>query len=177
MVVKRARNWRRKKQAWRVQEAGNLRDEPRSPLSGRPAAVAATPFNNMIVSSFRERIHRRQHRCRRRWTMSKATRLIQLGAHVTEGLCGRSLARDWPCRREESVDEIMIILAGTHYVFRHRRMAAAPETGRCPDHCQAARKAGILTVGVVTKPFTFEGRRRMQMAEEGIERCARPPTR
>ncbi|TGW06305.1 cell division protein FtsZ, partial [Mesorhizobium sp. M2D.F.Ca.ET.145.01.1.1] len=71
---------------------------------------------------------------------------------------------------EESLDEIMDHLAGTHMCFVTAGMGGGTGTGAAPIIAQAARKAGILTVGVVTKPFTFEGRRRMQMAEEGIER-------
>ncbi|RUX02979.1 cell division protein FtsZ, partial [Mesorhizobium sp. M8A.F.Ca.ET.023.01.1.1] len=58
----------------------------------------------------------------------------------------------------------------THMCFVTAGMGGGTGTGAAPIIAQAARKAGILTVGVVTKPFTFEGRRRMQMAEEGIER-------
>nr|WP_318013232.1 cell division protein FtsZ [Mesorhizobium sp. B263B2A] len=103
-------------------------------------------------------------------TMSKATRLIQLGAHVTEGLGAGSLPEIGRAAAEESLDEIMDHLAGTHMCFVTAGMGGGTGTGAAPIIAQAARKAGILTVGVVTKPFTFEGRRRMQMAEEGIER-------
>ncbi|WP_348643201.1 cell division protein FtsZ [Mesorhizobium sp. B2-1-3A] len=103
-------------------------------------------------------------------TMSKATRLIQLGAHVTEGLGAGSLPEIGRAAAEESLDEIMDHLAGTHMCFVTAGMGGGTGTGAAPVIAQAARKAGILTVGVVTKPFTFEGRRRMQMAEEGIER-------
>ncbi|RUU63211.1 cell division protein FtsZ, partial [Mesorhizobium sp. M7A.T.Ca.TU.009.01.1.2] len=103
-------------------------------------------------------------------TMSKATRLIQLGAHVTEGLGAGSLPEIGRAAAEESLDEIMDHLAGTHMCFVTAGMGGGTGTGAAPIIAQAARKAGILTVGVVTKPFAFEGRRRMQMAEEGIER-------
>ncbi|MEO4000075.1 cell division protein FtsZ [Mesorhizobium sp. CAU 1732] len=102
--------------------------------------------------------------------MSKATKLIQLGAHVTEGLGAGSLPEIGMAAAEESIDEIMDHLAGTHMCFVTAGMGGGTGTGAAPIIAQAARQAGILTVGVVTKPFTFEGNRRMKMAEEGVER-------
>lgn len=102
--------------------------------------------------------------------MSKATRLIQLGAHVTEGLGAGSLPEIGRAAAEESLDEIMDHLQGTHMCFVTAGMGGGTGTGAAPIIAHAARKAGILTVGVVTKPFAFEGKRRMQMAEEGIAR-------
>ena len=102
-------------------------------------------------------------------TMSKASRLIQLGAHVTEGLGAGSLPEVGRAAAEESIDEIMDHLAGTHMCFVTAGMGGGTGTGAAPVIARAARAAGILTVAVVTKPFTFEGKRRMQSAEEGIE--------
>jgi cell division protein FtsZ len=102
--------------------------------------------------------------------MSKAPRLIQLGSHVTEGLGAGSLPEIGRAAAEESIDEIMDHLRGTHMCFVTAGMGGGTGTGAAPIIAQAARKAGILTVGVVTKPFTFEGKRRMQTATEGIER-------
>ncbi|MGH6808253.1 MAG: cell division protein FtsZ [Ensifer adhaerens] len=102
--------------------------------------------------------------------MSKASRLIQLGAHVTEGLGAGSLPEVGRAAAEESIDEIMDHLGGTHMCFVTAGMGGGTGTGAAPVIAAAARKAGILTVGVVTKPFSFEGKRRMQTAEEGIER-------
>ncbi|MGE0282641.1 MAG: cell division protein FtsZ [Rhizobiaceae bacterium] len=103
-------------------------------------------------------------------TMSKASRLIQLGANTTEGLGAGSLPDVGHAAAEESIDEIMDHLAGTHMCFVTAGMGGGTGTGAAPVIAQAARHAGILTVGVVTKPFVFEGRRRMQAAEQGIER-------
>jgi len=103
-------------------------------------------------------------------TMSKAPRLIQLGAHVTEGLGAGSLPEIGRAAAEESIDEIMDHLAGTHMCFVTAGMGGGTGTGAAPVIAEAARHAGILTVAVVTKPFAFEGKRRMQMAEAGIER-------
>ena len=101
--------------------------------------------------------------------MSKATRLIQLGANVTEGLGAGSLPEIGRAAAEESIDEIMDHLAGTHMCFVTAGMGGGTGTGAAPVVAQAARNAGILTVAVVTKPFAFEGKRRMQSADEGIE--------
>ncbi|MBZ5758609.1 MULTISPECIES: cell division protein FtsZ [Rhizobium] len=103
-------------------------------------------------------------------TMSKATRLIQLGAQVTEGLGAGSLPEIGRAAAEESIDEIMDHLQGTHMCFVTAGMGGGTGTGAAPVIAAAARAAGILTVAVVTKPFTFEGKRRMEAAEEGIER-------
>ncbi|PBB96650.1 cell division protein FtsZ [Mesorhizobium sp. WSM3862] len=103
-------------------------------------------------------------------TMSKSPRLIQLGAHVTEGLGAGSLPHVGSAAAEESIDEIMDHLAGTHMCFITAGMGGGTGTGAAPVIARAARDAGILTVAVVTKPFTFEGKRRSQAAEEGIDR-------
>ena len=102
--------------------------------------------------------------------MSKAPRLIQLGAGVTEGLGAGSLPHIGRDAAEESLDEIMDHLTGTNMCFVTAGMGGGTGTGAAPIIAQAARKAGILTVAVVTKPFVFEGKRRMQSAEEGIDR-------
>jgi cell division protein FtsZ len=102
--------------------------------------------------------------------MSKATRLIQLGVHVTEGLGAGSLPEVGQAAAVESIDEIMDHLSGTHMCFVTAGMGGGTGTGAAPVIAKAAREAGILTVGVVTKPFAFEGKRRMQAAEQGIER-------
>jgi len=103
-------------------------------------------------------------------SMSKASRIIQLGADVTEGLGAGSLPEIGRAAVEESIHEIMDHLAGTHMCFVTAGMGGGTGTGAAPIIAQAARAAGILTVGVVTKPFTFEGKRRMQTADEGIAR-------
>lgn len=102
--------------------------------------------------------------------MSKASRLIQLGANVTEGLGAGSLPEVGHAAAEESIGEIMDHLAGTHMCFVTAGMGGGTGTGAAPVIAHAARQAGILTVAVATKPFVFEGTRRMQAAEQGIER-------
>jgi len=100
--------------------------------------------------------------------MSKASRVIQLGANLTEGLGAGSLPEIGRAAAEESIDEIMDHLSGTHMCFITAGMGGGTGTGAAPVIARVAREAGILTVAVVTKPFSFEGTRRMRIAEEGI---------
>src|SRR5688572_15862277 len=102
-------------------------------------------------------------------TMSKAERIIQLGAHVTEGLGAGSQPEVGRAAAEECIDEIIDHLNGTHMCFVTAGMGGGTGTGAAPVVARAAREKGILTVGVVTKPFHFEGQRRMKTADLGIE--------
>ncbi|TCU13619.1 cell division protein FtsZ [Rhizobium sullae] len=102
-------------------------------------------------------------------TMTKAERIIQLGANVTEGLGAGSQPEVGRAAAEECIDEIIDHLNGTHMCFVTAGMGGGTGTGAAPVVAQAARNKGILTVGVVTKPFHFEGGRRMRLAESGIE--------
>ncbi|WP_336276536.1 cell division protein FtsZ [Bartonella sp. CB178] len=101
--------------------------------------------------------------------MSKAERVIQLGAAVTEGLGAGALPEVGRAAAEECIDEIIDHLADSHMVFITAGMGGGTGTGAAPVVALAAREKGILTVGVVTKPFQFEGARRMKTAEAGIE--------
>ncbi len=101
--------------------------------------------------------------------MSKAERLIQLGAHVTEGLGAGSQPEVGRAAAEECIDEIINHLLNTHMCFITAGMGGGTGTGAAPVVASAAREKGILTVGVVTKPFHFEGQRRMKTADYGIE--------
>jgi cell division protein FtsZ len=102
-------------------------------------------------------------------TMSKADRLIQLGAHVTEGLGAGSQPEVGRAAAEECIDELIDHLSNTHMCFVTAGMGGGTGTGAAPVVARAAREKGILTVGVVTKPFHFEGQRRMKTADLGIE--------
>jgi cell division protein FtsZ len=101
-------------------------------------------------------------------TMSKAERIIQMGIQVTEGLGAGSQPDVGRAAAEEVIDEIRDHLAGAHMVFVTAGMGGGTGTGAAPVVAQAAKELGILTVGVVTKPFHFEGVRRMKVAEAGI---------
>ena len=100
---------------------------------------------------------------------SKAERLIQMGVAVTEGLGAGSQPEVGRAAAEESIDEICDHLLGSHMCFVTAGMGGGTGTGAAPVVARAAREKGILTVGVVTKPFHFEGMRRMRIAEQGIE--------
>jgi len=101
-------------------------------------------------------------------TMSKAERIIQMGVQVTEGLGAGSQPDVGAAAAQEALDEIRDHLSGAHMVFVTAGMGGGTGTGAAPVIAKAAREVGILTVGVVTKPFHFEGQRRMRFAETGI---------
>jgi cell division protein FtsZ len=102
-------------------------------------------------------------------TMSKAERIIQMGTQVTEGLGAGSQPDVGRAAAEEVIDEIRDHLSGAHMVFVTAGMGGGTGTGAAPVIARAAQEVGILTVGVVTKPFHFEGQRRMRIAEGGIQ--------
>jgi len=99
---------------------------------------------------------------------SKCSRRIQLGVTTTEGLGAGAQPDVGRAGAEESLPEIMEQLAGSHMVFIAAGMGGGTGTGAAPVIARAVREAGILTVGVVTKPFALEGDRRMRVAERGI---------
>src|SRR3954464_2668038 len=98
-------------------------------------------------------------------SLSRAERLIQMGIQVTEGLGAGSQPEVGRAAAEEVMDEIRDHLTGAHMVFVTAGMGGGTGTGAAPVVARAARELGILTVGVVTKPFQFEGVRRMRLAE------------
>ncbi|MBB3949198.1 cell division protein FtsZ [Aureimonas jatrophae] len=100
---------------------------------------------------------------------SRAERIIQMGVAVTEGLGAGSQPEVGRAAAEESLDEICDHLLGSHMCFVTAGMGGGTGTGAAPVVARAAREKGILTVGVVTKPFHFEGQRRLRIAEQGIE--------
>ncbi len=97
-----------------------------------------------------------------------ATNKIQLGVNVTRGLGAGANPGIGQAAAEETIDEIMAYLDGSNMVFVTAGMGGGTGTGAAPVIAAAARQAGILTVGVVTKPFHFEGSHRMKLAEAGI---------
>src|ERR1700688_387095 len=101
-------------------------------------------------------------------TMSKAERIVQMGVQVTEGLGAGSQPDVGRAAAEEVIDEIRDHLAGVHMVFVTAGMGGGTGTGAAPVIAKVSRELGILTVGVVTKPFHFEGQRRMRTADGGI---------
>lgn len=102
-------------------------------------------------------------------SMSRATEKIQIGNQVTRGLGAGANPEVGQKSAEESRDEILERLKGADMVFITAGMGGGTGTGASPVIAAAAKEAGALTVGVVTRPFTFEGRRRHDQADHGIE--------
>ena len=100
---------------------------------------------------------------------SKAENAIQIGPKVTEGLGAGAKPSIGAKAAEETIEDIVDHLMGAHMCFITAGMGGGTGTGAAPIIAQAAREMGILTVGVVTKPFQFEGTKRMRQAEEGVE--------
>lgn len=100
---------------------------------------------------------------------SRATSKIQMGVKVTEGLGAGARPSVGAAAAEETIEEIVDHLAGAHMCFITAGMGGGTGTGAAPIIAQAARELGVLTVGVVTKPFQFEGAKRMRQAEDGID--------
>jgi len=101
--------------------------------------------------------------------LSTAPRKIQLGIGVTRGLGAGSRPDVGRAAAEEAIDDILESLQGSNMVFITAGMGGGTGTGAAPVIARIARESGILTVGVVTKPFHFEGVHRMRTAEAGIE--------
>ena len=101
---------------------------------------------------------------------SKAHRRIQIGNKLTAGLGAGSRPDVGTAAAEESTDDIKECLAGSHMAFITAGMGGGTGTGAAPVIARIAREMGVLTVGVVTKPFAFEGQRRMRVADDGIHK-------
>jgi cell division protein FtsZ len=104
---------------------------------------------------------------------SDAPHRIQLGVRVTQGLGAGAKPSIGAAAAEETIEEIVNHLQGAHMCFITAGMGGGTGTGAAPIIAQAARELGVLTVGVVTKPFHFEGAKRMRQAEEGVEALQR----
>ena len=100
---------------------------------------------------------------------ARADNRVQLGIKVTEGLGAGARATVGAAAAEESIEQIVDHLAGAHMCFITAGMGGGTGTGAAPIIAQAARELGVLTVGVVTKPFQFEGAKRMRQAEDGVD--------
>lgn len=100
---------------------------------------------------------------------NRAPAKVQMGVKVTEGLGAGARPSVGAAAAEETIEVIIDHLAGAHMCFITAGMGGGTGTGAAPIIAQAARELGVLTVGVVTKPFQFEGAKRMRQAEEGVE--------
>jgi cell division protein FtsZ len=101
--------------------------------------------------------------------MSKAPAKIQLGKGLTGGRGAGARPDIGREAAEESVDDIRAVLEGSDMVFITGGMGGGTGTGGAPIIAEISKEMGILTVAVVTKPFLFEGKKRMRVAEQGIE--------
>ena len=106
---------------------------------------------------------------RQQLNVSKANKKIQIGEKLTRGLGAGANPEVGKCSAEESKSEIAEALKGADMVFVTAGMGGGTGTGAAPIVAEVSKEMGILTVGVVTKPFPFEGKRRMMQAESGIE--------
>src|SRR5271170_6507749 len=149
-------------------KAPELRElKPRIMVCGVGGA-GGNAVNNMIVSGLSGVDFIVANTDAQALTSSRAERIIQMGPQVTEGLGAGSQPDVGKAAAEEASEEIRDHLAGAHMVFVTAGMGGGTGTGAAPVIARAAREMGILTVGVVTKPFHFEGGRRMKIAETGI---------
>ncbi len=149
-------------------KAPELRElKPRIMVCGVGGA-GGNAVNNMIVSGLSGVDFVVANTDAQALTSSRAERIIQMGLQVTEGLGAGSKPEVGKAAAEEALEEIRDHLAGAHMVFVTAGMGGGTGTGAAPVIARAAREMGILTVGVVTKPFHFEGGRRMKVAEAGI---------
>ena len=151
----------------RAPETKELR--PRITVLGVGGA-GGNAVNNMIASEARRRrIRRREHRCAGARAIQGRTAHPARRAASTEGLGAGAQPDVGRAGAEESLDEILEQLSGSHMVFITAGMGGGTGTGAAPVIARAVREQGILTVGVVTKPFAFEGDKRMRIAERGID--------
>lgn len=104
---------------------------------------------------------------------AKTEHRIQLGISITEGLGAGARPEVGSAAAQESIPEIVELLDGAHMVFVAAGMGGGTGTGAAPVIARAARDRGILTIAVVTKPFHFEGQRRMILAEAGVQELRR----
>jgi cell division protein FtsZ len=149
-------------------EAPRLRElKPRIMVCGVGGA-GGNAVNNMIVSGLSGVDFIVANTDAQALASSRAGQVIQMGLHVTEGLGAGAKPEIGKAAAEEALEEIRDRLAGANMIFLTAGMGGGTGTGAAPVIARAAREMGILTVGVVTKPFHFESGRRMRVAEAGI---------
>ena len=181
--------------------AAELREEEESPVSGEPVGrednmtinlkmpdiqelkpritvfgvggAGGNAVNNMITAGLQGCDFVVANTDAQALAMNHSDRLVQMGVAVTEGLGAGSQPEVGSAAAEEVIDEINDHLSGSHMVFITAGMGGGTGTGAAPVIARAAREQGILTVGVVTKPFQFEGARRMRIADTGIDELQR----
>ena len=150
----------------RIPEQNDL--SPRITVFGIGGA-GGNAVNNMIVKNLEGADFVVANTDAQALQQSTASRKVQLGTKITEGLGAGAKPELGTKAAEESLEQIIDILEGSHLCFITAGMGGGTGTGAAPVVAQAARQLGVLTVGVVTKPFQFEGAKRMRQAELGIE--------
>ncbi len=150
----------------RIPEQNDL--SPRITVFGIGGA-GGNAVNNMIVKNLEGADFVVANTDAQALQQSTATRKLQLGTKITEGLGAGAKPELGTKAAEESIEQIIDILEGSHLCFITAGMGGGTGTGAAPVVAQAAKQLGVLTVGVVTKPFQFEGAKRMRQAEIGIE--------
>ena len=128
--------------------------------------------NRMIVTNIRGVDFVSVNTDRQALRRSEAPNQLVLGEKITKGFGAGANPQIGARAAEESIDDIRSILEGTDMVFIAAGMGGGTGTGAAPVVARAAREMDILTVGIVTKPFSFEGKRRMEQAEAGIAELA-----
>ena len=124
--------------------------------------------NRMVVSGLKDVEFVAMNTDAQALQSSKATQKVQLGAKLTKGRGAGADPEIGQRAAEESKDEILRALKGCQMVFVTAGMGGGTGTGAAPVVAEVAKEQGILTVGIVTKPFMFEGSRKMKKAEKGI---------
>ncbi|MCY3831321.1 MAG: cell division protein FtsZ [Rhodospirillaceae bacterium] len=149
---------------------------PKSPPELRPRIVVfgiggagCNAVNNMLSSDIEGVVCVVANTDAQSLAQSSCERQIQLGLNITQGLGAGSRPEIGRASAEEEIDRIAEHLNGSHMVFITAGMGGGTGTGAAPVIARAARESGILTVGVVTKPFHFEGAQRMRLAEAGLQ--------
>ncbi|MCY4395012.1 MAG: cell division protein FtsZ [Rhodospirillaceae bacterium] len=149
---------------------------PKSPPELRPRIVVfgvggagCNAVNNMLNSDIEGVVCVVANTDAQSLAQSDCERQIQLGLSITQGLGAGSRPEIGRASAEEEIDQIAEHLNGSHMVFITAGMGGGTGTGAAPVIARAARDSGILTVGVVTKPFHFEGAQRMRLAEAGLQ--------
>jgi cell division protein FtsZ len=165
------RSRRRNKRRWAVSINSKKLDisklRPRITVFGVGGA-GGNAVNNMIDAGLRGVDFVVANTDAQALTTMRAERIIQMGLKATGGLGAGSQPDVGRAAAEEVIDEIRDQLTGAHMVFVTAGMGGGTGTGASPVVARAARELGILTIGVVTKPFHFEGQRRMRLAESGV---------
>jgi cell division protein FtsZ len=148
--------------------SGGIELKPRITVIGVGGA-GGNAVNNMIASHLEGVEFIVANTDAQAMAQSRTDRRIQLGHTVTQGLGAGARPDIGRAAAEETIEEILAQLTGSNMVFITAGMGGGTGTGAAPVIARAAREHGILTVGVVTKPFNFEGQHRMRLADQGIE--------